>query len=40
MATLLYGLKPYDPAWMLVAIVLLAAIAPATLEPMTALRNE
>jgi ABC-type antimicrobial peptide transport system permease subunit len=49
-ATLLYGLEPYDPVSMLVAMILLAAIAlaasyaparrAAALEPMTALRNE
>lgn len=49
-ATLLYGLKPYDPVSMAAAIVLLAVIAlaasyaparrAAALEPMTALRDE
>lgn len=49
-ATLLYGLKPYDPVSMVTAIVLLTAIAllasygparrAAGLEPMAALRDE
>jgi predicted permease len=49
-ATLLFGLKPYDPVAMLTGIVLLSAIAllasygparrAAALEPMTALRDE
>lgn len=49
-ATLLFGLKPYDPISMLTAIVLLAAIAllasygparrAAAIEPMVALRDE
>jgi putative ABC transport system permease protein len=49
-ATLLFGLKPYDPVSMAAAIVLLTAIAllasyaparrAAALEPMEALRDE
>jgi ABC-type antimicrobial peptide transport system permease subunit len=49
-ATLLYGLRPYDPLSMVAAIALLTAIAlaasyaparrAAALEPMTALRDE